>query len=1498
MSTPTPIFNLKDEVGEHKIVYYSTASGGVISSEMHRIMSVALEGIPSDQIFALTTDTEVLNICPENLRGSSQCYGGIGWNSIDLENNIYNYTIRGNSGISLINIASHRSDTDVYVLPLQWAIDKAITNMTTTPNTMAFTSVTEQYFLQKMNRVYTKTLVNWLAPAIFLSMIGVIYHLTGVVALEREIGISNLLSSMGVTIYARVSSYFLSFTALYFPGWIVIGIALQYIVFFNSNPAITIFYHLLSGLSMVSYAIFLGTFFKSAQLAGIVSAGISVLLAIATTIQVHVSGAYANVTVYFLSFLFPPSNYSYFIGTISRVQETSQPINMIEDASGSNILLIFIFFAAAFQIFFFFGLAILNEQFIHGIARPLNMTLDSENCIDAIQIKNLTKKFKVGSLLWPKSRSTVVAVDDLSINVGQGQIFCLLGANGSGKTTTLEIVSGMQSQSSGNVLLAPGSKLGLCPQRNVLWDKMTVREHLEVWAGIKGVPKSLVKCSTEDLIGHCDLIAKATTLSKNLSGGQKRKLQLAIMFMGNSNVCCIDEVSSGLDPISRRKIWDIILSKHGSTSIILTTHFLDEADILSDRVAIMSKGCLKAEGSTVKLKETMGGGYRVFVENHGFGIEEIYELDSAKLVLEKIMELEAAGTKYRVAGPELEDVFLKVASADHAGYSLSSNASRSPLISESTSMEESKENSIVDVDVPATNDAKFIAETLAVEEKVIQLGFFGQCVAMLKKRWTIFKRSPLSEIATFAVPIIVAAGTRTFLTSFSGSGCTPVDLFGDQSFSWFNASNMSLVAGPTSTYDASTNGLNSFVSGIVSRFGGNITTTYVDLLLANDTRMVNSFEDFQRYVQANYSFIYPGGIYLDPPTVTYMIDGFDVGAYNGPAALNALDNMLMNGSVTLVTDFSPFQNPWTTTTGNTLQFVTYFGLAMSVSPAFISLYPTFERLSKVRAMQYSNGLRILPLWSAYAFFSFVVITITAGLASTIIGTSSSSIIGVGYLFLSFLLYGLASILLSFIVSLYVESELAAFAVAAAIQAVYFLLYLIAYLCVLAYGTPSTIGSNLLLVNFSMSVIVPTASLIRALFVSLNLFGVLCNNTGQEISYLGDITAYGGPIAYLIVQSIVFYLYLIWWESGKYRLSFGKLFSRMHTRHTEEVIESRPAEVLNEISCVEDNPGRYENGLRLLHVTKTYNKVNVVDDITFGVEGGECFAVLGRNGAGKTTTFNMIRGEAPLTSGEIFVNGISAIHDRTHARTMLGVCPQFDAMDRLTVEEVLKFYCQLRGLKNTEYHVEKIIEAVGIVRFRNRLASKLSGGNKRKLSLGVALIGNPPVLLLDEPSSGMDAFAKRIMWRTLAGVSHGRSIVLTTHSMEEADALASRAGFLNRRMLTVGRTDYLRELYGKAYHVHIVCKSAPHTSRGEMQSLIRWIQWNLPGSSVGDRAYQGQIKLSVPVERNGKNASVSDIFKLFEENKDNLGIESYSVASTTLEEVFLAIAGRSEEGDTN
>jgi ABC-type multidrug transport system ATPase subunit len=214
-----------------------------------------------------------------------------------------------------------------------------------------------------------------------------------------------------------------------------------------------------------------------------------------------------------------------------------------------------------------------------------------------------------------------------------------------------------------------------------------------------------------------------------------------------------------------------------------------------------------------------------------------------------------------------------------------------------------------------------------------------------------------------------------------------------------------------------------------------------------------------------------------------------------------------------------------------------------------------------------------------------------------------------------------------------------------------------------------------------------------------------------------------------------------------------------------------------------------------------------------------------------------------------------------------------------------------------------------------MADKLSGGNKRKMSLAIALIGNPEVVLLDEPSSGMDPLAKRNMWMTLAKFRPGRSILLTTHSMEEADALASRVGVISKRLLDVGTISHLREKHGDGFHVHIVMRSAPNTSDDEMAGLRAWMEHVLPGTTIDGLPYHGQLRFKVPkmhinafgppageISHNRLRAaverSVASLFVLLEENKVAQGIEFCSVSPATFDEVFLKIIKNNNVADTD
>lgn len=500
------------------------------------------------------------------------------------------------------------------------------------------------------------------------------------------------------------------------------------------------------------------------------------------------------------------------------------------------------------------------------------------------------------------------------------------------------------------------------------------------------------------------------------------------------------------------------------------------------------------------------------------------------------------------------------------------------------------------------------------------------------------------------------------------------------------------------------------------------------------------------------------------------------------------------------------------------------------------------------------------------------------------------------------------------------SQLAAFAFAAGGMVSLYLIYFIGYMAILTYAPAYNIDSWLDIFHWTWSLVAPSGSLLRTQLVSLNSFSVLCD--GNQIpSYPGKLDVYGGPILYLTVQSILLFVALVWWDSG-YRPPFLNR-EKSRQKHSEENVDTIPTAVAGEITRTEQS----KDSLRVLHLQKTFGNNHAVNDITFGIPQGQVFALLGPNGAGKSSTISLIRGDIrPTTSinggGDVLIEDISIISKRAAARGHLGVCPQFDAIDTMTVTEHLYFYARARGVPNVKASVGAILQATGLHRFETRLASKLSGGNKRKLSLGIALMGNPSVLLLDEPSSGMDAAAKRVMWRTLLGVAApGRALLITTHSMEEADKLATRVGIMKRKMLALGTVGQLGEQYGDAWVVQLVLRSAPETTTEEMEAVKGWVSQRIPGVQMdkwGSRGGgHGQLRFKVlksaassampekgadsqtqHMEATASSASdlggIPGLIQLLESNREELGLEYYSVSPTTLDEVFLRVVGEEDE----
>ena len=194
-------------------------------------------------------------------------------------------------------------------------------------------------------------------------------------------------------------------------------------------------------------------------------------------------------------------------------------------------------------------------------------------------------------------------------------------------------------------------------------------------------------------------------------------------------------------------------------------------------------------------------------------------------------------------------------------------------------------------------------------------------------------------------------------------------------------------------------------------------------------------------------------------------------------------------------------------------------------------------------------------------------------------------------------------------------------------------------------------------------------------------------------------------------------------------------------------------------------------------------MTAVESVSFGLDKGECFALLGENGAGKTTTFKTLINEEVPTGGKCEIGGYNVQSQFGKARKKVGYCPQHNTMFlQLTVKENLIYFARIKGIDPAlrKRLVANSIKILNLTDHIEKEAGTLSGGNKRKLQVAIALLGNPPIILLDEPSAGMDPEARRDMWDVVNGLTNERkqcSVVLTTHSMEEAEALSTKVGIM-------------------------------------------------------------------------------------------------------------------------
>jgi len=397
---------------------------------------------------------------------------------------------------------------------------------------------------------------------------------------------------------------------------------------------------------------------------------------------------------------------------------------------------------------------------------------------------------------------------------------------------------------------------------------------------------------------------------------------------------------------------------------------------------------------------------------------------------------------------------------------------------------------------------------------------------------------------------------------------------------------------------------------------------------------------------------------------------------------------------------------------------------------------------------------------------------------------------------------------------------------------------------------------------------------------------------HPFGYLG-VWEVSFPIAGGCALSVLLALCLLLWDTsrdGRQESLDLSVKSSCDDDVISEEVRVKAADPHEEAVLYRDLQHTYRSGGRTTHAVR---------GISLGIRTGECFGLLGPNGAGKTTTLGCLTGEiCPPSHGEVFLAG----HPVTRrggldAFKQLGFCPQVDPLfPQLSGREHLVFYGRLKGVPQ-DVVLREADRVLGRLGFNSKDGLKpvetYSGGMQRKLSLGIALIGGSKILLLDEPSAAVDAGAKRHLWRVIKKRAAEQTVVVTTHSMEEAEALCDRLAVqVSGRLRCLGSPLHIKARYGSGYQLEVCLERPSADAESQITSFVR--------SSLADEAkllesHNGRYVYQLPPMRPG-GLTLGHVFTTLHDARQRHGIADYSLAQPSLEQVFLRFAQEQEQGD--
>ncbi|XP_051259487.1 uncharacterized protein abca12 isoform X9 [Dicentrarchus labrax] len=1215
-----------------------------------------------------------------------------------------------------------------------------------------------------------------------------------------------------------------------------------------------------------------------------------------------------------------------------------------------------------------------------------------------------------------------VAIQNLNVSFYEGHVTSLLGHNGAGKTTTMSLLTGLFAPSSGAIEVYGKDmqtniddvrkELGVCMQYDVLFDHMTTKEHLLLYGQIKAPQWSRRELHEQvrTILEETGMYAHRHKRVGTLSGGMKRKLSISIAFIGGSRLVVLDEPTTGVDPCSRRSIWDIVIQHKKNRTIIMSTHHLDEAEVLSDRIAFLERGGLKCCGSPFHLKDQLGQGYKLtltkkmqnleseqidnaelktFIQAHvpearlkeAQGGDLVYSLPpftssnassyrSLLTALDSNLDALQLGG-YGISDTTLEEVFLELTHGNTEAGSEDSPLSISETVSDTGSIDSFPSD--LSGSISSFGDKIKLTGSSVVRGMALA---WQQTAAILIKRFHHSRRDWKGLIAQILLPVLFMvfamglSSIKSDLQHYPELELSPALYKFGRSYSFFSNQNPNsskltdaMMSFPgidnacldqsdkpvctrsTSKWTSRGNSSKAFSvckctrqeqvcdggsfqpphktipsSQIVYNLSGINVENYL-MVTANDYIR-------NRYGGFAFGMPLPPDLQMDltavPKNRTLSKVWFNPeGHHTMPAYLNSLSNLILRSNLPADKDprkyaISVSSHPYFGRVDDEdaiVQGMLQILVAMcvltgySITTASFAIYEVNEHHSGSKRLQHIAGISEPFYWAVNYFYDMVMylipVTLTVGVIAAFQIEAFTDRQNLGAVTLLLVLFGFATFPWMYLLSgVFKDAEMA----------------FITYVCINLFISINTIMSTSIL-YFLGQISMRNPEVIQDIFMKLSYaflifpqfnFGnglmqmARMNIEVQILSGYG-IDAYKNPFS----LDALGWMFIASFIQGLVLFTLRLLLNKFLMRKVRHLICSR--KTVPQGACEDEDEDvaaehlRVSSGaassdlLQVNQLTKVYQhlkkKVPAVKKLSVGIPAGECFGLLGVNGAGKTTTFKMLTGDVSPTDGSAQIRDwdgrLVDIMECRNEGINIGYCPQVDALDDLlTGEEHLYFYGRIRGISKKELDgvVKYLLKKLELTYHRNITTGGYSCGTRRKLSTALALIGHPQILLLDEPSSGMDPRTKRHLWKIISEEVKGKcAVVLTSHSMEECEALCSRLAIMVKgQFRCLGSLQHIKNRFGSGFTVKMYLAEAS----SDTEAITGFMQRRFPSTYLKDQ-HSTMVEYHVPVAPGG----VADIFDQLESNKNALQIKHFSVSQTTLDEVFINFAMGKIGGET-